>query len=63
MAKLTLSIEDDLLRRAHMHAQEQGTTVNALLRGYLERFAGGNDAYRQATDTVLAIARSHRGGK
>ncbi len=48
MANLTLSIDDEVLKRARIKALEQGTTVNALVREYLERFA---DAYRQ--DEIL----------
>lgn len=44
MANLTLSIDDAVLKRARIRALEQGTTVNALVRDYLERFA---DADRQ----------------
>jgi hypothetical protein len=44
MANLTLSIDDELLQRARMRALELRTTVNALVRGYLESFAGENPA-------------------
>lgn len=40
MAKLTLVIEDELLRRAHRRALDQGTSVDALVRSYLESYAG-----------------------
>jgi plasmid stability protein len=40
MANLTLSIDDDLLKRARLRAVEQDTSVNALVRDYLEDFAG-----------------------
>ncbi|MBX6748269.1 MAG: hypothetical protein IRY85_01140 [Micromonosporaceae bacterium] len=40
MANLTLSIDDDLLRRARVRAAERGTTVNAIVRDFLETFAG-----------------------
>jgi hypothetical protein len=36
MANLTLAIADELLRRARQVAAEQETTVNALVRDYLE---------------------------
>lgn len=44
MANLTVSIEDGVLRRARMRALEQGTSVNALVRGYLVSFAGQSEA-------------------
>ncbi len=36
MANLTLAIDDELLKRARQVAVEQQTTVNALVRAYLE---------------------------
>ena len=44
MANLTLVIEDDLLLRARKRALDQGTSVNALVRNYLENYAGRPDA-------------------
>lgn len=40
MANLTLAIDDDLLRRARKRALDHGTSVNALLREFLESYAG-----------------------
>jgi hypothetical protein len=37
MANLTLTIDPDLLKRARMRALERDTSVNALVREYLER--------------------------
>jgi hypothetical protein len=39
MANLTLSIDENLLRRARIRALERDTSVNALVRGYLEDLA------------------------
>lgn len=39
MANLTLSIDDDVLRLARIRALEQNTSVNALVRDYLEDLA------------------------
>ena len=44
MANLTITIDDRLLKQARMRALEDGTSVNALLRDYLERYAGSGDA-------------------
>jgi plasmid stability protein len=49
MANLTIAVDDDLLRRARIRALEAGTSVNALLRNYLESFVGDEGmAKRQA---------------
>ena len=55
MANLTLSIDDELLRRARMRALDLRTTVNALVRDYLEGFVGENPT-RQAMAEFLDIA-------
>ena len=44
MANLTITVDERLLRNARMRALEDGTSVNALLREYLERYAGEGDA-------------------
>jgi hypothetical protein len=40
MANLTLVIDEDLLRRARKRALDQGTSVNAVVRSYLESYVG-----------------------
>lgn len=60
MANLTLVIEDELLLRARKKALEQGTSVNALVRDYLESYAGRVDEV-EATRAFLAMARASGG--
>lgn len=55
MGNLTLAIEDDLLRRARVRAAEQGTSVNAVVREYLEDYAG-RERGRAAMGKFLEIA-------
>lgn len=55
MASLTLTIDEDLLRRARIRALEQNTSVNALVRTWLEGYADA-DAQRATTEEFLAIA-------
>ncbi len=43
MANLTITVDDRLLKRARMRALEDGTSVNAVLRTYLERYVGVGD--------------------
>lgn len=42
MANLTLSIDDALLKRARLRALEHDTSVNTLVREYLEDFAAAS---------------------
>lgn len=58
MANLTLTIDDDVLRRARMLALEQGTSVNAVVREYLVDFAGVGAAQQQLRDLVALAERS-----
>lgn len=60
MANLTIAIDDDVLRRARTRALEQGTSVNALLRQYLESYAG--DESREAIRAFLEICKNSRAG-
>ncbi|MFO1466610.1 MAG: hypothetical protein U1F35_09250 [Steroidobacteraceae bacterium] len=43
MANLTLVIDDEILLRARKRALDHGTSVNAVLRRYLETYAGRED--------------------
>lgn len=61
MTNLTLAVEDDVLRRARMRALEQGTSVNALVRAYLERLAAGTQPDGAAAG-FLARAEQVAGG-
>ncbi|WP_308467262.1 hypothetical protein [Rathayibacter soli] len=60
MANLTIAVDDELLRRARIRAAEQGTSVNAVLRDELSRYAttAGTD---RAAEAFLALARTHPG--
>ena len=57
MANLTITVEDDLLKRARVRAVEQGTSVNAVLRDYLEQFAGLKVQREEAARVILELSR------
>ncbi|HZJ64244.1 MAG TPA: hypothetical protein VFD36_12050 [Kofleriaceae bacterium] len=61
MANLTITIDDDLLKRARLRALERNTSVNALLREYLEAFAGA-DISTTARKRFVALARAASSG-
>jgi len=54
MTNLTLTLDDDLLRRARIRALEQGTSVNALVREWLERYADSGEQ-RDVTEALLGL--------
>lgn len=60
MANLTITIDDDLLKRARIRALEHGTSVNAIVREQLERYAG-SAASARAAEAFLSIARERPG--
>lgn len=58
MANLTITVEDDLLKQARVRAAQQGTSVNAVLRDYLERYAGLRARRDEAARSLLALAEA-----
>jgi plasmid stability protein len=44
MTNLTLTVDEEVLRRARIRALELGTSVNALVREYLRQLAGRSTA-------------------
>jgi Family of unknown function (DUF6364) len=40
---VTLSVDDEIMREARRRANAMGTSVNQLVREYLEQFAGKTD--------------------
>lgn len=64
MASLTITVDDRLIKLARLRALQQGTSVHALLRAYLEAYAGAADVQAAALDDLLglsAVAMSRRG--
>lgn len=61
MANLTLTIDDDLLKRARMRALERDTSVNALVREYLEQVVS-EDAGVDPLNGFLALSASAAAG-
>jgi hypothetical protein len=61
VANLTLTIADDVLRRARIRALEQGTSVNAIVRSYLEGFADSGSR-SGALEQLLCLATQSSAG-
>ena len=57
MANLTISIDDDLLRRARIRAAERGTSVNAVLRLYLTEWIGRRSARSRSVAALVEQSR------
>jgi hypothetical protein len=56
MANLTLSIDDEVLQRAREAALRDRTSVNALVRDYLIRYADNRRRRLEALDQLDALA-------
>ena len=65
MGNLTITVDEDSLKKARMRALNEGTSVNAILRDYLESYAGSKRERRDAVNKILSISRAskaRRGG-
>ncbi len=58
MANLTITVDAETLKRARMRALKEDTSVNALLRDYLEEYAGVKRERREAGRKLLELARN-----
>lgn len=47
---ITLSVEDGVIRKARRRAESMGTSVNQLVREFLEQLAGNTDADADADE-------------
>ncbi|PYT30200.1 MAG: MerR family transcriptional regulator [Acidobacteria bacterium] len=47
---ITLSIDDEVIRSARRRAEAMGTSVNQLVRDYLEQLAGRSDPNANAAE-------------
>lgn len=64
MANLTITVDDESLEKARMRALAEGTSVNSLLKAYLESYAGLRNDQAIAALEILDLSgkcRSRRG--
>ena len=57
MANLTIALDDDLLQKARVRAAQQGTSVNAVLREYLEEWTHRKAAQRRAIEQFIEASK------
>lgn len=62
MANLTITVDEQVLKKARMRALEEDTSVNAVLRDYLEDYARLDIERQRAIERVLASSRESRSG-
>lgn len=62
MANLTLSVDDELLRRGREYAARRGTSLNGLVRAYLESMTRPTNAEVDAMMDRLRSSKGSSGG-
>ncbi|MGA7877555.1 MAG: hypothetical protein WCA08_17980 [Desulfoferrobacter sp.] len=66
MSNLTITVDRQTLKKARLRAIEQGTSVNAVLREFLEAYAGLRSERTKALQEIIAlssISASRRGDR
>lgn len=58
MTNLTITVDEQTLKRARMRALEEDTSVNAVLREYLKEYAGRRRERREAGRRLLELTES-----
>lgn len=61
MKNVTISLDDDLYRRARILAAEQDTTVTAMLRAYLEERTRRRDEFDRLLKLQEELLASEKG--
>ena len=62
MANLTIVVDEGTLKKARMRALEEDTSVNAVLREYLEEYAGRRREQVEAARRIIEASRESRSG-
>lgn len=67
MKNITVSVDDEVHRRARIRAAELGTSVSAMVRRFLNELAGGDTDFQrrkraqaQALDSIKAFRAGNR---
>ncbi|MBA2693217.1 MAG: hypothetical protein H0U65_12120 [Rubrobacter sp.] len=60
MAELRIVVDEETLEHARVRARQEGTAVDAVMRGYLEEYAGSRREQIEAARRIIEDAR--RGG-
>ncbi|MGQ0711201.1 MAG: DUF6364 family protein [Rhodoferax sp.] len=61
MSNLTISVDDELIKRAKVRAIQQGTSLSAKVREFLAAYANGGDAPARPAPAPLPVSRAQGG--
>lgn len=56
MTNVTLSIDEEDLKQARVLALQQGSSLNAVIREFLQSYIGRAERYQQVTERILQQA-------
>lgn len=62
MTNLTITVDDEVLKRARLRALQEDTSVNAMLRDTLDAYAGVRVERESAVVELLRLAREAEAG-
>jgi plasmid stability protein len=60
MANLTITVNDDSLKKARIRAIQEGTSVNAILKDYLDSYSNVKREQQEAVERILAVSRESK---
>lgn len=60
MANLTISVDNEVLKKARIRALEQNTSVNAILREFLESYAGLRSEQDRAVSRLIDLSNASK---
>jgi plasmid stability protein len=66
MGNLTITVDDESLKKARIRALREGTSVNMLLRQFLDAYAGNHREQQVAVARIVDLSgrsESGRGGR
>jgi len=56
MSNLTITVDDTVLKKARLRALQEGTSVNAELRRYLETYSGVKKSPLEAVKNIARLS-------
>jgi plasmid stability protein len=59
VANLTIAVDDTVLKKARLRAVQHGTSVNAVLREYLEQYSGASEQADALNRIQELLASTH----
>lgn len=62
MADLTITVDEETLEHARVRAVQEGTAVDAVLREYLEEYAGSRREQLEAAKRIIESSRNSTSG-